>query len=219
MKFIVVGDSVSMPRPEIGLTFEDTYAGILDGKGMKSYLYACYGSDRVKTRKEHFCKILPYLKNERYDFAILHIGIVDCAPRVIPLWMRTLLGGFPALIKKHAVSLLHNNRSTIMKIHSFRYASPEEYANYISWFVASLLSISKTVIIIGIAPIPPSLEEHSPGLSKSIKEYNDILRITSFLYGTMIIDPPEGAEHLTLDAHITKTGHQFIADRIESIVK
>ena len=49
------------------------------------------------------------------DVLIIHEGVVDCAPRPLPLFVRNSISRLPAILKSRIVRFIHNNRRQMLK--------------------------------------------------------------------------------------------------------
>ena len=174
-----------------------------------------------------------FVEDNRYygssaDIIILHEGVVDCAPRPIPNKIRKIISTLPKFIKNRVISFLHNNRSKMQKIGIKYYLTkPNDFYFRYKEMVSEMIKISRRVYIINIAPTNEMIEKHSPGFSKSISEYNEIIRKISkeinsnnlFLIdiNSIILQSSYNLNQLVFEHdghHITPLCHKIIADKI-----
>jgi hypothetical protein len=155
------------------------------------------------------------------DILIIHEGVCDCAPRPIPLWARNTISRLPSFLKSRIIARLHKNRSKLLKNGFVHFLVNKRKYEIIlrEWLLKALPDFDR-IYILNIAPTIESMEAHSPGFSKSIKEYNAIIKkviseINSdkiFLIDTHSIlsnnsmplgalITPEDGHHLTAKAH------------------
>lgn len=164
---------------------------------------------------------------ERCDILILHEGIVDCAPRPIPQFIRRCISISPGFIKPTIIKFIHNHRPKMQKIGlKYFYVKPKDYYEYYREFVLLATKISKKVYLVNIAPTNEKTEKQSPGLSKSIKNYNSItqsianeLMAKNLIYidiNRIILEHPAGINRFIMEDghHITVEGHQIYANEI-----
>lgn len=110
------------------------------------------------------------------DITIIQEGIVDCAPRPIPKKIRNIVSKMPNCIRKSVINFLHNNRSQIQNLGiRYYYITPQVYYDKYMKFVKEASDNSKRVYLFNILPTTDDIEKHSPGLSKSIENYNKII--------------------------------------------
>ena len=113
----------------------------------------------------------------RKDILIIHEGVCDCAPRPIPLWARNTISKLPSFLKSRIIGFLHRNRSRLLKngwVHFL--VEKGKYEKILREWLTSALKDFHRIYILNIAPTIADIEAHSPGFSKSIQEYNNIIR-------------------------------------------
>lgn len=93
---ILVGDSLSMPRYETGVQVEDTYSYSLEMWWRERYSRVITWSlSEGGVTLQHLVgnshDFLSRVGPGRIDVCIVHLGIVDCAPRPLPYLMRPAL--------------------------------------------------------------------------------------------------------------------------------
>lgn len=227
----VYGDSLSMPRHEDGITYRETYAEIVRreladflGRPVDLYNRSIGGST------------LPQLmqlweSDTRYfgaaeECIIVQAGIVDCAPRPLGPRLRFLVGQLPTFIKRRIIKFLHDNRARILRSGlGSRFTSPQVFAKTYQKWLHLMSERHQPVFIINIAPTTPDIEAHSPGLTKSIQYYNqmidDIVRdlahpkIALIDAYQQVVDRGVSEYICPNDGHhITWKGHQLYAELI-----
>lgn len=222
-RVLFVGDSLMNPRYSIGLRPEDTYSYSLEMFWRKFCLTAyarllVLPGRRLKELSGAFYDyFLPNEGGVKVDVSVIHLGIIDCAPRVLSPVMYFLIERLPKFLQKRIQRFLHDNRPRLQKAGwSFRFTSPEEFKDYYARILRSLSTHSLRVYVINIVPGRESVYRHSPGLKESITSYNEIIRkLTSELENVKLIDVFEEFQskpelYLTDDLHITKNGHGYI---------
>ena len=113
------------------------------------------------------------------DVVMFHFGVVDCAPRPINESKRQKISKLPSFFKKIVIRYLHNNRSKIIK-KGKEYVKTEKdvFLKETSKLLEKASKDYKKVYVINISPTNTDTEVHSPGLTKNIKIYNEILKQT-----------------------------------------
>lgn len=114
---------------------------------------------------------------ELTDLIIIQVGIVDCAPRPIPIGLRNFISTLPSFIKSRIINFIHNNRSKLLK-YGFKFytVNKEEFEQiYFKW-LSDIIKTTKKIVVINISPTNAKIEAHSPGLEQSIFEYNLIIK-------------------------------------------
>jgi hypothetical protein len=111
------------------------------------------------------------------DILIIHTGIVDCAPRPVPIRVRNFISVLPKFFKDPAVRFLHNYRSRIQKSGlMWKHVNPEEFSAYYATLLKKAGDNFPRIYCISIAPTNPATEVHSPGYMASVKQYNEIIK-------------------------------------------
>lgn len=227
---VVIGDSLSMPRYFAGIQIEDTYAHKLDMWWREHYpksinLSLCSPGKPLKQFMSDFnTNIIERIGNNRkIDTCIVHLGIVDCAPRPLPYLWEGLLGLAHPVIRKPIVKFLHNNRAKILRSgFSFRFTPPDKFTHLFNNFLMTLANQCKQIYIVNVAPGLKSVYERSPGLEDSIVQYNNIISQTAsqFSNATLInvFDQclSDNESYLTGDLHINQNTHNWIYEQIKN---
>ena len=134
------------------------------------------GGATIKVLFEIFEEDEGYFKAKK-DILILHEGICDCAPRPIPLAFRNFISILPDFMKIRIIGLLHRNRARLLKSGLIFYlVGKKEFEHILKEWLEKAANNFERIYIFNIAPTNDQIESHSPGLGKSIKAYNEILR-------------------------------------------
>ena len=124
----IYGDSISMPRCIDGIMPWESWPAKLQGKLGFNYcvLNRSIGYGDVK-------KISRLFKSDKFYFrgnvglVVFRFGIVDCAPRPIPLWLRNLIGFLPKIVRNKIVNFIHNHRTSMLRHMSFVITSASRF--------------------------------------------------------------------------------------------
>lgn len=160
------------------------------------------------------------------DILIIQEGIVDCAPRPIPLWFRNMVSVMPHPIKFRIIRFLHNKRAFLLK-NGFRHflVSKEKFgACYRTWLQKASKDF-KRIYVFNIAPTTAEIETHSPGLTESINAYNAILtdiaasghipNLTLINIHDLLKQTPSIEDYILEDGHhITALAHRIYAQQL-----
>jgi|SRR5918911_28260 hypothetical protein len=180
-KVRLYGDSLALPRPGY-VKFSERYISLLcdwwkKQEGVRS-IELC---DRSKSNSTVAHLFQQYADDNNFfgpagDVLIIHCGIVDCAPRPVPRWMRNRIERLPSALRQPAIKFLHDHRAQILRrTGGWRQLGPQEFrAIYRRWLAEALNQFSR-VYLINIAPTNEATEAHSPGLSRSIVLYNEMI--------------------------------------------
>lgn len=176
----VYGDSLGMPRDFGGIHYRETYAELLksalEQQGWRVDLYnrskGNIAVDELKTMVENDRK---YFGQQR-EIVVIQCGIVDSAPRPISGRTRRLVGRFPERLRRRVISFLHSNRARILSSgFQWRVTEPPPFRLAYRELLLAAGAGTGHVYSINVAPTTHEMEEHSPGLSSSIRLYNAII--------------------------------------------
>ena len=232
---LILGDSLSCPRPWEGVGGFNTYAYILQ-RHLENRIYVqnlAY-SDRCTSDylTESFVKT--YIKSAHASYIVMQLGIVDCAPRLLTTFERAI--GFLA----RKLKITRNLFSMYVRWKS------KHRLFFTKWFpltrvdlaqyeknVRNIIEVSSknnsldTFYIINIAYPGEFLISRSYGILPNIVQYNQVLdKISSdSLFNVKIIDlfsvtnlnrtwvTREDGHHITSEAHL------WIAEQISCTIE
>ena len=209
MRIIIVGDSLTLPRPKriaefdyritepLAVGFDDTYGALLQRSLLETHSdihpLVINRGQRAFTIKDVFNQSNDHLFFMDPDVVILHVGIVDC-------WIRDSEG-------KQFVAL-------------------DEFKVFTNEFIDRLLTKPTCkLIIIGIAPTSVKMEERTPEINQQIGLYNrvfwqrvDYERIF-FIDLESRINPYNAHEYLLPDDHhINVDGNRLLFEQIAPLI-
>jgi hypothetical protein len=128
------------------------------------------------------------------DLLIIHEGVVDCAPRPIPLRLRKVISALPSPVKRRIIQCIHKHRSGILKSgFCFYLTSKKKYKSLLKEWLENASAKYSRIYVLNIAPTNSQIEMHSPGFSQSIQSYNEIMR--------EVIDDFEGNKVYLIDSY------------------
>ncbi len=229
------GDSLALPRKGM-VKSEERYIALLEnswrekkGQGCVDIVNRAWGGASVDMLHRAYVQDNSYFELPG-DVLIIHSGVVDCAPRPVPVWLREIISGLNWRIQNPVVSFLHNNRSRILRS-GFVYVRTEisVFEKHLREFLSHASRNFSRVYVINIAPTNEKIEKHSPGFTSNINKYNekirkvvDELRCPSVLLVNIhdyIKSRPEHIDNfVTTDDghHLTARSHRFIFECIEA---
>ncbi|MFN3754475.1 hypothetical protein [Flavobacterium sp.] len=204
--FLIITDSVALPRKhESGFVlWNETYiAKIKIAYPNFDVINVSIGGASIKDLRNQ----INYYKILNPEIVLFQCGIVDAAPRAFGRIEMDIIKKLKLFrLTKPFVSFLR-------KFRSHHYASPKK-------FEETLLDIKMTLTAkqfytLGILPSCTAYERVLPGISKSINEYNNILkRHTKFINLNEM--PREGI--LDDFHHINRTGQEYIFIQIQKYI-
>lgn len=182
IKLALYGDSLACPRQGIVRSNERYFALIenhIRDKNKTEYLELRDRAIGGATLDQLFSA---YKEDNTYydlpgDYLILHSGIVDCAPRPIDDETRSKVNRLPGFAKKAAIRYIHKNRAQLIEKNNggFVRTDPMHFKKTLLSFLEHASANYKQIFIINICPTNSKIESHSPGLSKNILEYNELI--------------------------------------------
>jgi acyl-CoA thioesterase I len=219
-------DSLGLPRLNF-VTNEERYINLLyDWILEKKNAEKVYLIDRSRANNLIGNLYSSFKEDNSYfdpaDIIIIHEGVCDCAPRPIPNKVRNLVSRMPDILRKRIISYLHNNRATMQR-NGFKFflTKPKSFYNLYKQWLNELEGTNTQVIIFNIAPTNSMTENHSPGFTQSINNYNVIFKNLSdsiksknihFINIHDIIISKDNINEYIIEEdghHITKKGHQI----------
>ena len=232
MKIVVMADSLAMAREgETNVPYEATYPYLLD-QWLRRRLQseAPLIIERGMRRRT-----IEYVLDEWYelvdlrkaDVVVVHVGIVDCAPRVFLRRERQFVENLrPAFLRESILRNVHRHRRAIVKRRKKVYVPAERFNALVAQVIErAKQSKLRSLVIVNIITPPVEMDERSPGLISNVAIYNGILKSHAKGTGVHLIDLDQmikeagGVEQLTVDGiHINEAGHAMLAKEIENHV-
>lgn len=179
----IYGDSLSMPRECAEIPFFKTYAELLcleleqlDHK-KRVFLYnRSRGGASIVSLWRDYQQDRGYFGPASGDLLVIQCGIVDCAPRPIPEWFKKVIARLPNRTRSSVVKFLHDHRPALLHAgFSWRITKPEVFSHTLQRWLSSAIQDFQSVYIFNIAPTTTEMDAHSPGLSNSIEQYNELI--------------------------------------------
>ena len=228
----IYGDSLSLPRLQDRIDYGDEYGSILklllENTFSKTFFLwnRSLGGARISQLYEQYERDKFYVG--KGGILIIQSGVVDCAPRPLPLFIRQLLSVSPQFIRWRVTKFLHNNRSKILKAGlGTRPTRPKTFKKIMKKWLESALQTEMLVLVINIAPNTDDIEKHSPGFRKSINLYNEIIASTVSKFNNskiVLLDVNSKIKEMDKNLktfinqkdghHITKEGHKLYSEML-----
>jgi len=211
-KLIILGDSLSMPRPDF--EYEKTYLCLL-----KKILFDWdiiiknrRSNDTEKTSR-HLFKEIAFLKP---DMVVIHLGIVDCAPRLFSKSEKKVVNKMPLFLQKRIIDFLSKYRYFFTKYFKKTYVPDFKFEKCMTYIIKTIFDLGAVPIVINIAGTNSKNKLRSCGFEKNINRYNQILNniLKDFEINTIDINS-KGTDVLLSDGiHLNEVGHQWVAEQI-----
>lgn len=221
-RIIIIGDSLSMPRLEENISYENTYAYKLSQK-KDEYDVICRSVRANDTRKQTSRQsIYDDLSVFNPDVVIVHLGIVDCAPRLFGKKEMFLLSLLPKKIQNIIISPLSRKRFLITKQRPKVYVKINEFKHNLSILVGEIKKHTNEIIFISIAATNRSNIERSYGIVKNIGDYNEVIKEECSRSDCIYLDFFDStlSKKFIIDdgIHINEMGHDYLTERLSEIL-
>lgn len=228
----IYGDSLSLPRASVGIGYRDTYPELVLARCRSlNTPVALYnrsdGGAAVTDLQARFVADSGYFGESADDVAIIQAGIVDCAPRPIPYWLRQQISKLPGHARAPIIRVLHHNRARFIRAgRTWRRTTPTVFGRTMRTWVHDAAQRCAHVYVINIMPTFDAIERHSPGFNKSVSLYNGLIadavagsgaHVTLVDVHAHTLAAPDGLDrwvHPGDGHHLTVAGHQMYADQL-----
>lgn len=186
-RLVIIGDSLAMPRPET--PYEYTYPYLL--KLMLGPEWEVINRARranridIQMEEQNLCDDISWLKP---DAVVVHLGIVDCAPRLFSLRQHRVLERTPQAIRKYIIGIASAHRAFFTKHYPKQYVPLTKFGPLYEALVARLQREKITVIVCNIADTNEKNKHRSFGFTQNIARYNRIIEDVAMRYGAKLVD-------------------------------
>lgn len=213
MKCLCIGDSLALPRK--GVLFSETWFYKCQ-QAFSDFIIFDNRSQWAQTTKAlQSPNILEYYQPE---IVVIHLGIVDCAPRRI--FENFILNANAVIIKtvfKHLVWRFFN-----VRYKKFSIISEKQFENNVRDYLERCKNNNvKKVVIISICPPTTTFLQKNSAVKIAVEKYNSILeKITDkYEFAEYVCAIPNNDNKFFLDDghHINNVGHDVIFKTIYSI--
>jgi len=210
-RIVVLGDSLSMPRP--GIDYEDTYPYLLQTKGYEVICRSKRGNDtNIQTLEQNILDDLIFLNP---DIVVVHLGIVDCAPRLFSRKEQRVLSFLPTYLRNKIINFFSKRRFYFTKLRNLSYVSENKFTKNLNSLIDRIDNSRKQIILIKILNTTSENEKKSFGFKEKINTYNDILQKLAIENNITIIDPNYCEDSLSEDGiHITCEMNEYLKDKL-----
>lgn len=231
MKIVVMADSLAMPRQEGegNIPFEATYPYLLDQSlrrqlGKQAPVIIERGMRR-RTIEYVLDEWFELVELRAPDVVVVHVGIVDCAPRVFLRRERQFVENLrPAVLRNFVLNFVRKHRRAVVRMRGRAYVPPQRFRALVAQVIQKAKQDRlRLLVFVNIIAPPAAMEERSPGFNENVATYNQILQEQAQGEGIRLIDLNQlisaggGSEKLTIDGiHINEAGHAMLAREIEN---
>lgn len=225
MKVVILADSLALPREEVGgdRCFEVTYPFLLHDLlvtrfGTSAPLIIERGM-RLRTVEAVLTDWHEQVTLRHADVVVVHVGVVDCAPRVFLRRENAFLARRPTWIREPVLRFVHKHRRRIIQTRPRVYVGLDRFRRHIEEVTQKAQAARlESLVYINIVEPPQAIEERSPGFQRNVELYNKVLAQQSAHPRVSLIDlnraiaDAGGSDKLTLDGvHLNVQGHEILA--------
>ena len=222
-RIVILGNSLSMPRPKDGIKYSDIYAYKLIKSGFEVINRSRRINDiEIQSLEQN---IVDDVDDLSPDYLVVHLGIVDCAPRLFSKGNRRILGLLPDFIVNKIITTLSRYRSTITKIRKITFVDVDLFEVLLRLMIVRIKKNNPNINIFILKILQTNKRNigRSHNFDINIQKYNDVIEKVSreFRLSTKVIDPNFFYDGLLKDGiHINKGMHKYISDQVlQSISK
>mgnify|MGYP005864751069 CR=1 FL=1 len=148
-------------------------------------------------------RIAGYYKLAQPDVIVLQSGLVDCAPRALTIFE------FEIIKRLRLFRVVKRLKRILRKYRNVYYTKPKDFEAGIQRL--KMIFPQAKIISCGILPARQAYEDALPGVSRRIKEFNEILkRNTHFIDNSDFPDFGIAADH----HHLTAEGNRLVAEKV-----
>lgn len=234
MKVLILADSLALPRQEAdGVTpYEETYPYLLDQSLRRQFReHAPVVIERGMRRRTIEYVLddwLEMVELRRPEVVVVHVGVVDCAPRVFLRREARMVAKLrPAPLRNFILNFVHRHRRRIISLRRRVYVPQERFRQLVNEVVQKArASQLRSLVFVNIITPPDEMEARSPGFQQNVAAYNQILRdqINSewihLIDLNTVIQERGGARVLTVDGiHLNAEGHRLLAASLEEHIQ
>jgi len=227
MKLLIVGDSVALPRK--GVEQSETYGVILQNylmNELKSKIdveILAYPYKTIIDAQSDIDNILSYSP----DYIIVHIGLNDCAPRLLSKNTRAFLDGRHRVAQFVIRRILRIVRKPwiCLTMGTKKYTIETDFESYLNTFIEAIsLNTSAKIIVLTIPMADRDTEYKTPHISYYVNRYNILIRKIANKFNVDLCDAflisQTFGECIYIDhSHFGVDGHKLIAKNLLKIIK
>lgn len=230
MKVVILADSLALPRQEGegNIAYEATYPYLLD-QSLRQQLaqrapFIIERGMRSRTIEQVREEWFEMVELRAADVVIVHIGIVDCAPRIFLPRERAFVQKMrPARLRVRFLNFVHKHRRRIIEMRPRVYVPVEKFRHAVEEIVKKARACGvRSLIFVNIIAPPEQMEQRSPGFRQNVEDYNRILQSQVNEQWIRVVDLNNlirqngGPDRLMVDGiHINEAGHRMLAQELE----
>lgn len=171
LKIQVIGDSLSLHRELEGIPYEKTYPGLM-GKWADVTLSSKYSNTSDKMNA-----VISGM-----DYVVIHLGLVDCFPRVYAKDTKKVLFYLPPQLRNIVTFFHRRYRYFFTRMFPKVEVEASDFEKNIIDLVKRVKDSGAKPIIIDIVHVSPQVALRNYGVYENIRKYNSALQRISYYY-------------------------------------
>jgi len=215
----LLGDSLGMPTGKDEIIYEDTYPYILSKKLINFEIISRHRRTNDTNKQLATQALFDDIEMLNPNYLVVHLGIVDCAPRVFSRLQQALISFLPNVFQKVILKFISNYRYSITRMFQKVYVKPEQYKSNITKFIQISKQNNITLIFIAILQTNEENIKKSFNFKQNIDTYNEILEQQCLDNDIRLIKYEYPNNFLLNDGiHINQNGNNFIVEQISNVI-
>ncbi len=221
----IISDSLALARPWQGLQYKHTYAYQVQEAFQKklAIINCATRANTIESTYNEYC--LDHFFDFSTNFFVIHLGLVDSAPRVLMENNIEHIKSIPS--SQEIFTFLRDNRFKLTKKYPRTYVPVEDYSFYFDSLCGHLCSLHNVegIFIINIAAPAPETKEVSFNQWNNIKMYNKALEDITGRYEKISLinihkETKKNPDLLFTDnQHLSHSGHKLLSNKIVKALK
>jgi len=231
MKIAILADSLALPREDVGgeELLEVTYPFLLDQSLRRQFGAAAPLIFERGMRRRTIEYVLDewneLVELRKPQIVIVHVGIVDCAPRVFLRREASLVANIRwTWLRNRIFKFTHDHRRRIVEFRRKVYVPLPRFERLVQQVIEKARATDvKSLVFINIIRPPDSVEARSPGFQSNVIAYNQVLQaqtkhaFVSLIDLNRMVHDQGGPEALMVDGiHLNERGHMLLAQQLET---
>jgi len=225
-RVVILSDSLSMPRPDESLLYEETYPYLLQQE-MENCFEIINRGKRANTIQEQITDQYVYDDIMFFypKYVVIQLGIVDCAPRLFSRrFGKYVIGNIkPLFLREFVIGQFSKRRIFFTKHFPRQYVPLSKFSYGYDYLLNMVKEFGSTPIVVNIARTSPENDCRSYGFIQHIKNYNEAIEKTAQRHNALLIDMYKISESnaVLLDdgIHYNKLGSKILAQEIAATIK
>jgi acyl-CoA thioesterase I len=213
-RIVLLGDSLGMPTGSEEIEYEDTYPYLLKIDLKHFEIISRHRRTNDTSKQLSSQRIFDDIEMLKPDVLVVHLGIVDCAPRVFSRFQNAIFSMLPVIVVRNILRIISHFRYNITKLNNKTYVKKDKFKINIEKFIDISNEMGMQLLFIEILMTSQKNDNRSYNFKNNIIEYNKIIEAASSS-GNVGLVKYDTKDFLLKDGiHINKEGNKFLAHKI-----